>query len=216
MHPFSHWTRSAPRIWTSFKRFLSIPSLRSCNFSKSWSNHHRGKEKDRLWLIGYSLIWLMCVLGLMGKQKKIWPGNWDLEYHSLFSEKKHTNKTEKLTAYDNVIMGRNLHQILFCRSLDEGRWARPKILEKASEGEEKLRQHVKSSGFGQVEREAVSGKWGERARERIRWVFMRKGERCYCCLWFVSVTGFHENQAKIVCNYSTCNKSGPFCQVMNT
>lgn len=40
----------------------------------------------------------MCVLGIMGKQKEIWLGSYDLEYYSLFSEIKHTLKTEKLTA----------------------------------------------------------------------------------------------------------------------
>lgn len=80
----------------------------------------------------------------MGNQIK--PGTCDLEYYSLCSEMQHIHNIEKLTAYENIVMGRNGHQDLFYRSLEEGRWS--KIPGKASEWEETLRGHVKVTEFG--------------------------------------------------------------------
>ena len=68
-------------------------------------------------------------------------------------------------------MGRNVQQILFCGSLDEGGMSKAKMPEKASEREEKLREHVRSTEFRPVEWEAVNSKWRECQRENQMGVY---------------------------------------------
>lgn len=122
---------------------------------------------------------------------------------------------ETNSIWQNIIICGTVHQTLFCRSLNERRGTKSKIPGKVFEWEEKLKRAHRRHWFGQVEWEVVGSKLSECARESI---FMgcswrrEKGVIVVVC-GFVAITGSQESQAKIICNYFACDKSGSFASL---